>query len=72
MESTPAKPQPGNWKAKGEDASILATSDEVAAGKAQLIDARPLSMAFGYTKRDYVYPESVGNLSPINCNHMIY
>ncbi|GAB6050603.1 sulfurtransferase [Hydrogenophilus islandicus] len=55
VESTPAKPQPGNWKAKGEDASILATSDEVAAGKAQLIDARPLSMAFGYTKRDYVY-----------------
>ncbi|GLW60435.1 sulfurtransferase [Hydrogenophilus thermoluteolus] len=55
VESTPVKIQPGNWQPQGENPSILATSEDVAAGKAQLVDARPISMAFGYTKRDYVY-----------------
>jgi len=55
VESTPPVSKTGTWQAKGEDASILATSEETAAGKAQLIDARPFSMAYGYWKRDYVY-----------------
>ncbi len=55
IESTPPAAKTGNWQAKTERKELDATSEEVANFKRQLIDARPIDMALGYWKRDYVY-----------------
>ncbi|QID19528.1 sulfurtransferase [Nitrogeniibacter mangrovi] len=54
--STAAAPaQTGDWTAAAPRADLVATSDEVAAGKAQVVDARSLPQYHGLSKRDYVF-----------------
>jgi thiosulfate/3-mercaptopyruvate sulfurtransferase len=50
-----ASAEAGDWKAGAPRAELFADSEAVAAGQAQLVDARSLPQYHGLSKRDYVF-----------------